>query len=65
MQRTLCTSDMQHNDNLNFVSFRKGMILLKWEEGFFPKREDLPLLEVTAKTGLWHHGGMMEEIQLG
>ena len=56
---------MQHNDNLNFVSFRKGMILLKWEEGFFPKREDLPLLEVTAKTGLWHHGGMMEEIQLG
>ena len=29
------------------------MILPKWEDGFFPEMEDLPLLEVTAETGLW------------
>ena len=30
------------------------MILPKREDGFFPKREDLLLLEVTAETGLWY-----------
>ena len=30
------------------------MILPKQEDGFFPEREDLPLLEVTAKMGLWY-----------
>ena len=30
------------------------MILPKREDGFFPEREDLPLLEVTAETGLWY-----------
>ena len=30
------------------------MILLKREDGFFPEREDLPLLEVTAETCLWY-----------
>ena len=29
------------------------MILPKRQDGFFPEREDLPLLEVTAETGLW------------
>ena len=30
------------------------MILPKREDGFFPEREDFPLLEVTAETGLWY-----------
>ena len=30
------------------------MVLPKREDGFFPKREDLLLLEVTAETGLWY-----------
>ena len=30
------------------------MILPKREDGFFPEREDLPLFEVTAETGLWY-----------
>ena len=30
------------------------MILPKREDGFFPEMEDLPLLEVTAETGLWY-----------
>ena len=30
------------------------MILPKREGGFFPEREDFPLLEVTAETGLWY-----------
>ena len=38
----------------NFFVFRKGMILPKREDGFFPEMEDLPLLEVTAETGLWY-----------
>ena len=39
------TIDM-HSNSLNFVSFGKWMILLKQEDGFFSKREDLPLPEV-------------------
>ena len=39
------TTNRMHSDNLNFV-FRKGMILPKWEDGFFPEMEDLPLWEV-------------------
>ena len=35
-----------------FCVFR--MILPKQENGFFPEREDLPLLEVTAEIGLWY-----------
>ena len=30
------------------------MILPKQKDGFFPEREDLPLWEVTAQTGLWY-----------
>ena len=43
-----------HSDNLIFFVFRKEMILPKREDEFFPEREDLPLLEVTAETGLWY-----------
>ena len=46
-------TNSMHSNNLNFV-FRKGMILLKQEDKFFPERKDLPLLEVTTKTGLWY-----------
>ena len=51
MHRTLTTCAQQQ---FKFFVFRKGMILLKQEDGFFPEMEDLPLLEVTAKTGLWY-----------
>ena len=37
-----------------FCIFQKGMILPKQEDGLFPDREDLPLLEVIAKMGLWY-----------
>ena len=30
------------------------MILQKQEDGFFLEREDLTLLEVTGKAGLWN-----------
>ena len=30
------------------------MILSKREDRFFPERENLPFLEVTAETGLWY-----------
>ena len=30
------------------------MILPKREDRFFPEKEDLPLLELTAETGLWY-----------
>ena len=39
--------------NCDFRIFPKGKILLKQEDRFFPEQEDLPLLEVTAETGLW------------
>ena len=30
------------------------MIIPKWEDGFFPEKEYLLILEVTAETGLWY-----------
>ena len=50
MHRTLttCTATIEN------CVFRKGMILPKREDGFFPEREDLPLLEVTVEMGLWY-----------
>ena len=50
MHRTLttCTATIKN------CVFRKGMILPKREDGFFPEREDLPLLEVTVEMGLWY-----------
>ena len=39
---------------LKFCVFRKGIILPKREDRFFTEREDLPLLELTAETGLWY-----------
>ena len=49
------TKQQQHAEQQSkFCVFRKGMILPKQEDGFFPEREDLPLLEVTAKMGLWY-----------
>ena len=45
------------NDMHKFCVFRKGMILPKQEDGFFLEREDPPLLEVTAETGLDFYKG--------
>ena len=50
MHRTLTNAQRQ----FNFFVFQKEMILPKREDGFFPERADLTLLEVTAKTGLWY-----------
>ena len=49
----LDTSDM-HSNNLNFYPPKKGMVLVKRENGFFPERGDLPTLEGTVTTGLWY-----------
>ena len=59
IKRNLSSLDAQntndkHSNNLNFFVFQKRMILPKREGGFFPEMEDLPLLEVTDKTGLWY-----------
>ena len=49
-----CTEHQQRAQQFKFCVSRKGMILLKWEDRFFPGREDLHLLEVTAEVSLWY-----------
>ena len=50
----LNTSKHAQSKNFNFVSSGRGWFFHpNREDGFFPESEDLPLLEVTAKTGLW------------
>ena len=43
-----------HRDNLNFVSSERGWFSQNGKTGFFPERENLVLLEVTAETDLWY-----------
>ena len=51
---TLNTSKHAQSKNFNFVSSeRRWFFHPNREDGFFPESKDLPLLEVTAKTGLW------------
>ena len=56
--RTLVTCTV----TIQILCLPKGMILLKREDGFFPEREDLPLLEVTAETGLWYRLSIPESL---
>ena len=52
MHRTLTTYAQWQ---FKFSVFQKGMILPKPEDGFFPEREGLLLLKVTAETVLWYN----------
>ena len=50
-----CTEHQQHaQQQFKFCVSQKGMILLKWEDRFFPRTNNLHLLEVTAEVGLWY-----------